>query len=276
MSDGQTTDSRMTGGPAAGGAPRAVLLDLEGTLYARGRVIEGAAAAVEELRGLGVGLRFLTNTDSKPAAVIREELAGYGLAVPAEELFTPVVAAQQLLAAAPGARAYPLVSKALLGELPGLAQEPPYTHVLIGDCRDVLDYPALDGAFRAVRDGAELLALQRGRYFKRADGDHLDTGAVVAAVEYAAGATARVLGKPATDFFELAARSLGVPVGACLVVGDDASTDVAGGEAAGLRTVQVRTGKYADQRAEGLTGRADHEIDSVAALPALVAGLMAR
>lgn len=157
--------------------------------------------------------------------------------------------------------------------MPGLVSEPPYTHVLIGDCRDVLDYPALDGAFRAVREGAELLALQRGRYFKRADGDHLDTGAVVAAVEYAAGTTARVLGKPAVDFFALAVRSLGVSAEECLVVGDDASTDVAGGNAAGLRTVQVRTGKYADQHAEGLTGSATHTCDSIAELPDLIAKL---
>ncbi|WP_328964409.1 TIGR01458 family HAD-type hydrolase [Streptomyces virginiae] len=256
-------------------AIRAVLLDLEGTLYARGTALEGAAQAVETLRASGVGLRFLTNTDSKPASVIRSELAAYGLTVHEEELFTPVVAARQLLATA-GARVYPLVSPALLGELPGLASEPPFTHVLIGDCRDVLDYPALDNAFRAVRDGAELLALQRGRYFKREDGDHLDTGAVVAAVEYSAGTTARVLGKPAAEFFELAARSLGVPTDACVVVGDDASTDIAGGNAVGLRTVQVRTGKYADQRAEGLTGRAGHEIDSIADLSALLAELMSR
>ncbi|MFJ7271064.1 HAD-IIA family hydrolase [Streptomyces sp. NPDC099050] len=257
-----------------GAAVRAVLLDLEGTLYARGAVIEGAVEAVAALRGLGVGLRFLTNTDSKPADRIRTELAEYGLIVAADELFTPVVAAAQLLTAA-GARTYPLVSGELRALLPTLAAEPPYTHVLIGDCRDTLDYSALDGAFRAVRGGAELLALQSGRYFKRDDGDHLDTGAVVAAVAYASGVTARVLGKPATDFFELAARSLDVPVASCVVVGDDATTDIAGGLAAGLRTVQVRTGKYADQRAEGLTGRATHEIASVAGLPALIRELVA-
>ncbi|HJD82527.1 HAD-IA family hydrolase [Kitasatospora aureofaciens] len=256
-------------------AIRAVLLDLEGTLYAQGKAVEGAAAAVQALRESGLALRFLTNTDSKPAARIHDELVDYGLPVRREELFTPVVAAQQLLAA-PGTRVYPLVSRALLGELPNLVAEPPYTHALIGDCRDVLDYRALDEAFRAVRGGAELVALQRGRYFKRADGDHLDTGALVAAVEYSAGTTARILGKPAADFFELAARSLGLQPSACVVVGDDAGTDIAGGEAAGLTTVQVRTGKYADQLAEGLTGRAGYECDSVADLPALLTELRSR
>jgi ribonucleotide monophosphatase NagD (HAD superfamily) len=54
-----------------------------------------------------------------------------------------------------------------------------------------------------------------------------------------------VLGKPSTDFFALAAGSLGVSIQECVVVGDDATTDIAGGREAGARTVQVRTGKYA-------------------------------
>lgn len=53
----------MTGTPL-----RAALLDLEGTLYANERVIEGAAAAIGALREQGVALRFLTNTDSRTTA----------------------------------------------------------------------------------------------------------------------------------------------------------------------------------------------------------------
>ncbi|MDM4721525.1 HAD-IA family hydrolase [Micromonospora sp. WMMA1363] len=255
-------------------AVRAVLLDLEGTLYTNEQVLDGAVEAVAELRKLGLGVRFLTNTDSKPADRIRGELAGYGLTVAAAELFTPVVAAERLLTAA-GARTCALLSKELLELMPTVVAEGPHTHVLIGDCRETLDYAMLDEAFRAVRGGAELLALQRGRYFKRADGDHIDTGAVVAAIEYSSGVTARVLGKPAADFFRLAAASLGVDAAECVVVGDDATTDVAGGRAAGLRTVQVRTGKFADQRAEGRTGDADHEVHSVAGVPALLRRLTA-
>ena len=44
-----------------------------------------------------------------------------------------------------------------------------------------------------------------------------------------------------------------------------------GGRAAGHPPVQVRTGRYA----EGLTGNADHEVDSVADLSALLRRLTA-
>ncbi|WP_239088918.1 hypothetical protein [Micromonospora gifhornensis] len=87
------------------------------------------------------------------------------------------MAAERLLTAAQ-ARTFALLSRELTALMPTVAAVGPYTHVLVGDCRETLDYPALDEAFRAVRAGAELVALQRGRYFKRADGDHVDTGAV--------------------------------------------------------------------------------------------------
>jgi HAD superfamily hydrolase (TIGR01458 family) len=248
---------------------RAVLLDVEGTLYANGSALPGAADAVVALREHGFALRFLTNIDSRPPVELAAELSTMlALEVSAAELFTPLSAAGALLDGAPAARVYPLVSAGLRPHVPCLADEPPYSHVLLGDCRDVLDYPRLDAAFRAVRAGAELLALQRGRYFKRADGDHVDTGAVVAGLEYATGVAARVLGKPSVDFFALAAASVGVPLAEAVVVGDDATTDIAGGRAAGASTVQVRTGKYADQEAQRLTGQADLTLDSVADLPA--------
>jgi ribonucleotide monophosphatase NagD (HAD superfamily) len=81
-----------------------------------------------------------------------------------------------------------------------------------------------------------------------------------------------VLGKPAADFFALAARSAAVPIAGCLVVGDDASTDIAGGNAAEARTVQVRTGKYADQAGSAGLPIPSATIDSIADLPSLVGG----
>lgn len=252
---------------------RAVLLDLEGTVYASGRPIEGAAAAIAELRERGLGLRFLTNIDSRSPAAIARELSGLGLPIEAQGIFTPVSAAIALIRAVDRAgpepaRVHALLTTDLLALIPNLVPEPPYTHVLVGDCRDVLDYPRLDSAFRALRQGAQLLALQRGRFFMRDDGDHVDTGAVVAGLEYAAGVSARVLGKPARDFFALAAADLGLEPADCAVVGDDATTDISGGKAAGASTIQVRTGKYAGQAAEGVTGSPDLTVDSIADLPA--------
>jgi HAD superfamily hydrolase (TIGR01458 family) len=248
-----------------GAAVPAVLLDLDGTLYSAGAPIPGAVEAVRALRARGHVLRFLTNTDSKSSAGLREELAGMGFLVGEDELFTPVTAAEVLLASTPGAVVLPLLAPGLRAGFARFEGNDP-THVVVGDVRLVLSYDLLDSAFRAVRRGAVLLALQKGRYFKAEDGDHLDTGAFVAALEFAAGIEATVLGKPAPQFLALAAASVGVRPDDVVVVGDDATTDMAMAAHAGAFAVQVRTGKFADQQAEGITSSADLVLDSVAGL----------
>jgi ribonucleotide monophosphatase NagD (HAD superfamily) len=53
-------------------------------------------------------------------------------------------------------------------------------------------------------DGAELIALQKNRFWQLADGLSLDVGPFVAALEYATGRPATVVGSPAAAFFEQA------------------------------------------------------------------------
>jgi HAD superfamily hydrolase (TIGR01458 family) len=260
-----------------------VLLDLDGTLHERGTPIPGAAQAMSALRHAGHVVRLFTNTDSQPETVLLHRIRQLGLPVAPGELFTPVTAAQRVLAAAPGCRVLALADEPVRDELAGhgrllgVDEAELASHVVIGDCRQTLSYRQLDAAFRAVRAGAELLALQRGRYYRAADGDHLDTGAIVAAVEYAAGRSARVLGKPSQDFLRLAAQSAGGTGNDRLwVVGDDRTTDISMANAGAAISVQVRTGKYADQRADDALARARHVIDSVADLPDLLTRVLSR
>jgi HAD superfamily hydrolase (TIGR01458 family) len=207
-----------------------ILLDLDGTLYDRGSAVPGAAMAVDALRRAGHTVRVFTNTDSQSVAELRGRLDRLGFALSPDEVFTPVIAAQRVLAQTAHSRVLVLADhtiEAELGsgaELLSPAEAGKATHVVIGDCRETLSYARLEAAFRAVRAGAHLMALQRGRYWRDADGDHVDTGAVVAAIEYATETTARTLGKPSQDFLRMAA---GAATGPVWVVGDDRSTDIA-------------------------------------------------
>lgn len=257
--------------------PQTLLLDVEGTLLTREGLIDGAADALTQLRADGHPLRFLTNTDSQATHALHAALRQQGLDVCAEELFTPVVAAAVALAEEPDARVLVLASDAVRDELGGrlrlVGAREQATHVVVGDVRATLSYPLLDEAFAALHAGARLVALQKGRFFLAGDAAHLDTGAVVAALEYAAGVESLVVGKPSQAVASLALRSLpeAPDPARTWVVGDDATTDVAMGLAAGLRTVQVRTGKYALQAPDDdALPRPEHVLDSVAALPDLL------
>jgi ribonucleotide monophosphatase NagD (HAD superfamily) len=88
----------------------------------------------------------------------------------------------------------------------------------------------------------------------------------VAALEYASGKVAQVVGKPSPEFFRLALEELGVPPSRVLVVGDDPENDCGGGQRVGCRGAVVRTGKF---DAAALVRQAiapDLILDSVAAL----------
>ena len=255
---------------------RALLLDLDGTVYALEQPLPGADLAITALRQQGISLRFTTNIDSRPPGAVLDQVRGFGVDIRDDEIFTPVTAALRLFDTEPTPRVYLLVSAALLPTFAHLDSGPPYNQVLVGDCRDRLSYKLFDGAFRALRDGAQLIALQRGRYFKHADGDHVDAGALVAGLEYAAAVSARVLGKPEPDFFGLALASAQASAAEVLVVGDDVTSDIAGGHRLGARTVLVRTGKFWDNALRTDVVSADHVIDSVADLPELIETLAGR
>jgi len=253
---------------------KAVLLDLEGTLYAYGAPLPGAHQALTELQAAGLRLRFLTNSDSKTRGSISQDLAAIGLDVPADAIFTPASAALELLRQQPDVRCFGLLSRALRAEFtPFLAETGPVQYVLVGDVRECLSYSAFDAAFRHLMAGAELLALQRGRYFLRPDGPHLDTGAFVALLEYASTKQARVLGKPAPAFFQIALHDLGCSPDEVAVVGDDITTDVAGAKAIGAFSILVQTGKYDAASLGDATVQPDLVIASIARSPSALRGL---
>jgi HAD superfamily hydrolase (TIGR01458 family) len=246
---------------------RLALIDLDGTVYVGSQVIDGAADAVRRLRDLGIAVRFTTNTDSVTPATLVRRLAGMGVEAGLDELLTPVVLAGALLDEQDGAAlviASPDVRSVLAGRIAAHGER--VTHVIVADPSYGADYAQLDAAFRAIRDGAQLVAMQLGRWVQRDSGVHLDTGGWVRMLEYAAEVDALLLGKPSPDFFRLATGSAGVDVADTLVVGDDRASDIAGGRAAGCHTALVRTGKGAVSRGP----EPDIVIGSIADVPDVI------
>lgn len=181
---------------------KGILFDLDGTLWFRGRVIEGANESLEWARGQGLEVKILTNVDTGTGDMIRERLVNGGLNVRPGEIYTPADAALTFVKQNPGKRFHFLVSRRLTTFFqPFSVADPPSDFVVVGNCRDNLSYDRINMAFRHLYEGAQLVALQKGKYLVRADGYHIDTGAFVTALEYASGQTARLLGKPEKGFF---------------------------------------------------------------------------
>lgn len=223
---------------------RAVLLDLLGVVYDGDTPIAGAAAAIERLRGAGLPLRFVSNTTRSPCSAIIAQLAAMGIEVAEEELLTPARAAVEWLRKH-GRQPHLLVHPDLEVEFSGL-ESGSGRAVVVGDAGEAFDHASLNRAFRELIAGADFVALAINRTFKDTDGQlSLDTGAFVAALEFASGRSPVVLGKPSPDFFLAALAGLNCPAADGVMVGDDAESDVAGALRAGLgAALLVRTGKY--------------------------------
>jgi HAD superfamily hydrolase (TIGR01458 family) len=221
---------------------KGVLLDLSGTLHLTDTPIPGAVRAVRRLEEAGVPLRFVTNTSRKTRKMLHEELRRMGFTMLEEHIFTGALAVRRYLEQH-RLRPHLLVHRNLVAEFAGLDKENPDA-VVIGYAEDDFTFQNMNLAFRHLKAGAQLLATGRTRYFEGTDGLVLDAGPFIAALEYAAETKALVLGKPSADFFAAAAAELGLLPSECIMVGDDADSDVAAAVQAGLQAILVQTGKY--------------------------------
>jgi phospholysine phosphohistidine inorganic pyrophosphate phosphatase len=241
---------------------RAYLLDLDGTLYVGDAPLPGAVEAIARLVNRNVPRRYLTNTTRVSRQELALRLQRMGFAIRVEEIFTAPRAAAAWLIDRQVRQISLYLPAATREDFQGfsLTDVSPEA-IVVGDLGAGWSFERLNQAFRQLLEGARLVALQKNRYWRTGDGLTLDAGPFVAALEYAARVQAVVVGKPAPDFFRLAAASMDVAPDGVTVVGDDLEGDIGGAQGAGMRGVLVRTGKF---RAEDLA-RSQVRPDAIAA-----------
>lgn len=233
---------------------KGVLLDIDGVVCVGGQALPGSLDAIRRLRALQIPLKFITNTTRRPRRRIVEDLSRLGLDVASEDVFTPAVMTRDFLERR---NLTPLlISHPDLREDFADLKTDGGEAVVLGDAGEFFTYDLLNQAYRKIIHGAEFLALAKNRNFLDRDRElSLDAGPFVAALEYASGKTATVLGKPASAFFLRAVESLGWAAKDVAMIGDDVEADVGGAMTAGLKGVLVRTGKYRPGQEEQLRVR---------------------
>jgi HAD superfamily hydrolase (TIGR01458 family) len=228
---------------------RGVLLDVEGTLLIGDTAVPGAADCLERLERRGVVWRVTTNTTRRPRSAVAEVLQRAGIDVPPERILVPATLARRRIIDSGHTRAALLVPEPSFEDFEGVrnvTSQPDW--VVVGDLGRGFTWDRLNNAFRWLREGAKLVALQKNAFWHAGDDEmQIDAGPFVAALEYAAGVTAEVVGKPERGFFEVALTMIDCDAGSVLVVGDDVVNHGRGGAHAGCQTVLVRTGKFSEQ-----------------------------
>jgi len=249
-----------------------VLLDLDGCLWVGEEAVEGAAEAVAALREAGKAVAFLTNDVRHAPEEFVRKLWRLGFQAALSEVVTVGATVQFLLGDRNGGAAYVVGSQALVDHVAeaGLrivnrTEFASRADVVVVGAHEQLTYDEIRIAAQAVRRGAELIGATRDATFPMPDGPWPASGAVLAAIETAAGRTAdRIAGKPEPPMYEAARDRLGA--GRCLGVGDRLEIDVLGARRAGMDSALVLTGGATRAEAEAAEHRPTHVADSLAAL----------
>jgi 4-nitrophenyl phosphatase len=220
---------------------KAILFDLDGTVYHGQNPVPGAVDFLQLLRSEGFPFLYFTNRATRSAAAVCQQIQDYGLECTPSEVLTSAVASAQRVA---GSRVYMIGEEGLEEALHDAGcelAEDDVEWVVVGLDRQVT-YEKIDTAARLVRGGARFVATNPDRMMNTEKGIAAGNGAVVAAVAAASGVKAEVIGKPGRFMFEVALEQLGLPAEQVLMVGDNLETDILGGLKAGLQTVLLLTG----------------------------------
>ena len=225
-----------------------LILDLDGCVYVGDRATPGAAEAVAALRDAGKRVAFVTNDPRRAGEDYVRKLWALGVQASLADVVTVGAAMQHLLAETRQRRTafvigtstmHRHVADAGLKVLNGtdLASR---AEVVVVAGTDDFTYGDMRDAVLAIRRGADFLATSRDPTYPMPDGLWPGTGALLAAVEYGSGATARIVGKPEPQLMHTAVERLGP--GRTLVVGDRLDADVEAASRAGLEAALVLTG----------------------------------
>jgi HAD superfamily hydrolase (TIGR01458 family) len=247
-----------------------VLADQDGVWFVDNEPVPGALEALARIRERDLPLRIISNTTTRTKDELAAKMCAMGMHIDAREVISPPRVAAHMLRARKVQTARLVVADAIRAEFNGLRESAQPEVIVIGDIGERWSYGLMNELFRMVIDGAEIVALHRGRYWQVAEGLKLDIGAFVAGLEYATGAIATVVGKPSPAMFKAAIDDMGLMPDEVVMIGDDVHHDVGGARAAGIRGVLVKTGKYRDALVASTGIKPDLVIDSIAVLAGIL------
>jgi HAD superfamily hydrolase (TIGR01450 family) len=254
-----------------------LVCDLDGVLYRGPEPIPGAAEAVGRMVAGGLRVIYATNNAMRTEDECRSRLGGLGLEPgPGEVLTSAVVTAEEMARRGWAGRTVFLVGsegiklaleEAGMALVDGEAARRAEIVVVSGDFN--YTYDSVRTAAFAVRAGADFIATNDDPTFPAPDGLWPGAGALVASIATASGRRPEVMGKPHLPMMEAAQRRL-EGCRRIAALGDQDSTDLAGGRLMGWMTVLVLSGVTDAAGAAALTPPPDLVLPGLSQLEELL------
>jgi HAD superfamily hydrolase (TIGR01458 family) len=246
-----------------------LLIDMDGVLYIGTTPITGAVGVMNQLSRVSFPFRYVTNTTRMNRSELHSMIRKMGIPSTVKHIVSAPVATAAYLRSKKATGIFLIAEKSVSEDFSSISLDKgEIEYVVMGDPGENPDIALLNKGLNFLLEGAGFLAMQKNRYWRTEKGLVMDAGAYVAALEYASGKEAMVIGKPSADFFRLAAEQLELPYEHIAVIGDDIEMDIAGAKNVGLHTILVRTGKYREDSLINAPIKPDLIIGSISELTA--------
>jgi len=250
-----------------GGAPGALLIDIDGVVLKDDEPLPGARDLVSWLLSSERRFLFLTNFPSQTPADLATRLAASGLAVPPSHFFTSAMATAEFLdrQAGPHRRAFVVGEGALVHELYKVGftiSETDADFVVLGETRHY-NFEMIQRAAALIRRGARFIATNPD---VAGPAGRPGCGALAAPIERMTGKSPFCVGKPSAFMMRAGLRHLESHSAEAWMVGDNMETDIIAGVQSGMTTVLVLTGVSREADLPRFAHRPDHVVADAFAL----------
>ena len=226
---------------------RAVLFDLDGTLYRGETPIAGAPEAVQRLAEAGLRVGYVTNNSTQTREAFAAKLNHLGFPATVSDVIGTGYGAAELV------RSQGIQNVAVLGET-GLSLSMQEAGLSVVDFEDAPEavicglnrqftYDLLRRAMLAIRAGARFVATNTDATYPMEGGVLIPgSGSLIAAIRTCSETEPIVIGKPGPMMLEMLMKEFGVDPQETLMVGDRIDTDIDAGRNAGCAVHLVLTG----------------------------------
>ena len=227
------------------------LLDMDGTFYLGGELIEGSLDFIDRVLATGRNYMFLTNNSSHNANFYVEKLRRMGLETDRSHILTSGEATcEKLKVLFPGKRAFVLGNEYLVEEFneAGIPVDNEHPDIVVVGFDTTLDYDKMRRVCDFVRGGLPYIATHPDFNCPTETGFMPDIGAILAFIEASAGRRPDlIVGKPNTGIVEAVLRRTGLKVNELAMVGDRLYTDIETGLRSGMLSILVMSGETTEQ-----------------------------
>jgi HAD superfamily hydrolase (TIGR01457 family) len=242
------------------------MIDMDGTVYKGGNVINGAPEFIERLKIKKIPFVFLTNNSSADREHYLKKLKKMGFDVSIDNILTSTTAtAAYIRKYRPGKTVYPLGTPMFVSEIigSGLTISDGLPDIVLLSFDRTMTFEKINNAYQFLKKGAEFIATHPDDLCPTEDGYDIDVGPFIRMLESMTGVKATVIGKPNRLMAEMASEKMGVPLRDMVMVGDRIYTDIKMASDAGIRSIMVLTGEAAESDLHGADVRPTMVVRSV-------------